>query len=560
MRGVVDAAAREVRRTCREGRVGSARVGARHALAVVLVGVLGACASDPVAAPPPRTRQRFSVDVETDRGIEGLRWSLHNAVTLEAYTGTRGNPLSPGETFGIDVGIGSSGPWVLAIVDSTGTRVAAVRCYSIAAGEQVRDDVLLVAGSGSSDADRDGWGTFVDLPCVDPGGGACDHACDDPATVLVDCDDAEVMVSPIGFEICADGLDADCFGGDASCGDADRDGVSSCPRGLPPTPVCDCDDRDPTISPIAPEICADGIDQDCDGRDAFCDLDGDGWTADPRAGLGPDCDDSDPRIYPGAPETDCTVDRDCDGVIGELPECVPDDLDGDGAPACGSPPEPGCDCRDCDPGVHPGAPDRCGDGVDADCDGSDPACASDDADGDGVPTRADCDDADPETFPGAPDRCGDGVAQDCVADRACTDDLDGDGWIETLECDGDASRFPAAAERCDAIDQDCDGTTDELVAAPAWSGTVRLEEGVLGCVRADPRIACGASACPVDLRSALQHCGGCRRDCNEGLALPRADRCQGGRCRCGAGPACPPGRVCCPGGAGCAIPGGCPTT
>ena len=56
-----------------------------------------------------------------------------------------------------------------------------------------------------------------------------------------------------------------------------------------------------------------------------------------------------------------------------------------------------------------------------------------DADGDGEPDSlyggADCDDFDPDTHPGAAERCDDGVAQDCDEWIDCDDD---DCW--TLDC------------------------------------------------------------------------------------------------------------------------------
>jgi len=49
------------------------------------------------------------------------------------------------------------------------------------------------------------------------------------------------------------------------CPDADGDGHDDAACGGD-----DCDDGDPTIFPGAPEVCGDGIDQDCDGADLSC--------------------------------------------------------------------------------------------------------------------------------------------------------------------------------------------------------------------------------------------------------------------------------------------------
>ena len=45
---------------------------------------------------------------------------------------------------------------------------------------------------------------------------------------------------------------------------------------------------------------------------------------------------------------------------------------------------------------------------------------------------------------------------------ACDDDVDGDGFSGTQDCDDfNASIFPNALEICDSLDNDCDGTVDE---------------------------------------------------------------------------------------------------
>jgi MYXO-CTERM domain-containing protein len=73
-------------------------------------------------------------------------------------------------------------------------------------------------------------------------------------------------------ETCAMGCDAGaCIG---SSSDVDGDGFST----------DDCDDGDPAVYPGATEICANGIDDDCYGGDWLCDVDG---AAHPDAGVGP---------------------------------------------------------------------------------------------------------------------------------------------------------------------------------------------------------------------------------------------------------------------------------
>jgi len=66
------------------------------------------------------------------------------------------------------------------------------------------------------------------------------------------------------FEICGDGMDQNCDGREDSCGNTDGDSFEACRTGEAP-PACDCNDREATIYPGAPEIC-NSIDDDCDGR------------------------------------------------------------------------------------------------------------------------------------------------------------------------------------------------------------------------------------------------------------------------------------------------------
>lgn len=115
------------------------------------------------------------------------------------------------------------------------------------------------------------------------------------------------------------------------CRDDDKDGFTTCDG--------DCDDSDPTVNPMAKEIC-DFKDNNCDGMvDEGFDKDRDGFTT-----CDGDCDDSDPKINPKAKEVCNGIDDNCDGKLG--PGEI--DADGDGYTICAG------DCDDTDPFAYPG--------------------------------------------------------------------------------------------------------------------------------------------------------------------------------------------------------------
>lgn len=319
-----------------------------------------------------------------------------------------------------------------------------------------------------------------------------------------DCDDGAASTHPMALEAC-DTTDQDCdgdliesfanFDGDttADCVDLDDDD-----DGAPD--FDDCLPYDGAISPLALESPADGVDQDCSGGDrCFVDLDLDGFgtaaTVDDddldcgdepqQSPTDDDCDDGSATVFPGAAESCDAVDADCDGSTVDGAS----DLDGDGQPDCtdndddGDLSPDGFDCAPSDPTVHPGATESC-DTVDTDCDGdlvdgaSDadldalPDCTDDDDDGDLSPDVSDCGPFDPLIHPGAAEVC-DGVDQDC--DGSTLDegaDTDGDAVPDCLDDDDDDDAFgdtidcgptepavhPGALESCDGLDSDCDGT------------------------------------------------------------------------------------------------------
>jgi hypothetical protein len=228
------------------------------------------------------------------------------------------------------------------------------------------------------------------------------------------------------------------------------------------------------------------------------DADGDGYAE------ADDCDDLDAAVHPGAEELCNTRDDDCDGEIdedaGALTLYADADADGYGyldasTLACEITAgwvEDATDCDDGDAAVHPGAEETC-DGVDQDCDGTADEGATDattwylDTDGDGygedatataaceaasdwVAAGGDCDDSDPAFHPDAPeDDCTDPSDYNCDGSVGYAD-ADADGYPACQDCDdSDAGVNPAALERCNGVDDDCDGSVDEdALDASAW--------------------------------------------------------------------------------------------
>jgi hypothetical protein len=484
------------------------------------------------------------------------------------------------------------------------TRLVATRCYTV--DGVVRDEVQLVVVGG--DIDMDGFVVDPATVCREPvmGGGerTCDpmldHVCPDDRAA--DCDDSPgtgAMIYPGAGIVCLDGIDQDCDGDiEEQCADLDGDGHNSCP--MNPMGPCDCNDNVPSINPDAPDICNDGIDQDCSARgdprgDACCDSDNDMWCTCTTGELLPpclglDCNDDNADANPSVAEVCDGIDNDCDRIADELDECRGPDLDGDGVADCGreNPGDP-CDCNDCDAAIYPGARELCyprvdgamGNSIDEDCDGTpDNGCPANDNDGDGYGPN-DCRDDDRFAFPHQNnevqvDRCGDGQASTCIPgdpDTSCADDADGDGFTEPSECENNPAIRPDADEVCNGIDDDCDGVTDEVLDVTNLSGcglgspidfvtsftdcgscrsvcsdarANACEGGTCVCTNDPARTECaaGTNCCSVgcvDLQTDATHCGLCERRC--GLN----EVCTTGECRCGTGPACGADETCCNG-------------
>ena len=320
------------------------------------------------------------------------------------------------------------------------------------------------------DSDRDGDG----FDSTDAGG--------------KDCDDAEATIHPDATEVC-NGIDDNCdeqvdndAQGDATWyADTDGDGFGDASATLDacnaPTGYVsngkDCDDGEPSVFPGAKEYCASG-DQNCDGDPDAGATDATLWYLD---------DDSDGYGTPTDDTTACSKptgysenDEDCDdGFASDNPAA--DEV---------------CDGRDnnCDDSVdEPSAVDASTWFADADSDtygdanNTEVSCTQPTGH---VSRDGDCNDANRNISPAAQEQCNqvdddcDGAVDDGVSFQDFRPDTDGDGFgdpnaptlracsppsghtLDGTDCDDtDGEVSPDADERCNSIDDDCDGTVDE---------------------------------------------------------------------------------------------------
>ncbi len=130
-----------------------------------------------------------------------------------------------------------------------------------------RTDYNCDGSVGRADADDDGWAACEE--CADDDGARSPDATETCNTVDDDCDG--VVDEDDAADALTWYLDAD---GDGYGGDWDPTWACAQPAGYAPS-ADDCDDADAATNPGAPEVCDDGVDNDCDDTRSGCGIWGD---------------------------------------------------------------------------------------------------------------------------------------------------------------------------------------------------------------------------------------------------------------------------------------------
>ena len=394
-------------------------------------------------------------------------------------------------------------------------------------------DDMALSDCEPEDPDANPFGVEVACePCDDVVDNDCqggDQPCiDTDSDGVPDCEElAEASGCPTGAELDADIYPSRpelCDGKDNDCnGQTDETFLLTTVKGTPGvgepcgggecadgTVICvdatrvECSELGAALDDCGESGAGNGKDEDCDGlTDEGCDesdLDGDGYSAD-------DCDPEDAAVYPGALETCCLISEVSADAMGQA--CSKEATDNQPCPdpfVCVSVGE-GAQCL----------PSHC----DSNCDGTAELCSTEDLDGDGHVPPNDCDDTDPMAYPSAPERCGDGIDQSCSgSDLSCEGvvDNDGDGWSPPIDClDDDDDINPSEAELCDGIDNDCDDVIDEgnpetNDTAPCGTGEGECIQGQTICVNGGG--ITGEISCIGDKGPETDICNGLDDDCD----------------------------------------------
>lgn len=147
-----------------------------------------------------------------------------------------------------------------------------------------------------------------------------------------------------------------------------------------------------------------------------------------------------------------------------------------------------------------------------------------DRDGDGYQVGADCDDLDAMVNPGQLETPYDGRDNDCNATTA-DNDLDHDGVLSPDDCDDrDRDVRPGAPERCNDVDDDCNGQVDDdPQVGPSWfpdldgDGYGDSAASIVACAAPDHHVDIGGD-CDDSLETAsplgIEVCDGADNDCD----------------------------------------------